>query len=299
MIIGMSKLPASANGALMADLAADGAITPEYTLDEQGVADILRLDDGRTIVCGCDATDDWTAGSIYIRSAEGEWAKKRTLENVLHVWGACVHNGLLTVATGAHIGDNATWEARCYISDDWGDTWQHHAVCYYRIYDIISFGGLLYATAYDWPSYRLYVSADDGVTWSVVEGILPEPRIRMVEFDGHLVGACGVTHINYPGIWAIDSDGIISTSVWSIGDDIDHPTLENKPGIYNFNSLVVAGGALYVLATSKIWKLTAVGGEWVYHCDLGQDCVGIGYFSGVGLIVSTKGAGAQIMRVAL
>ncbi len=39
--------------------------------------------------------------------------------------------------------------------------------------------------------------------------------------------------------------------------------------------------------------------SWVYHCDLGQDCVSIGYFSGVGLIVSTKGAGAQIMRVAL
>ena len=37
----------------------------------------------------------------------------------------------------------------------------------------------------------------------------------------------------------------------------------------------------------------------MYHCDIGQDCVGIGYFSGVGPIVSTKGAQAQIMRVVL
>lgn len=286
MIIGMSNLPATYDGALMADLAADGTVTPEYTLDEQGVADILRLDDGRIIVCGCDATDDWTAGNIYIRS-EGAWTKKRTLPNVLHAWGACLHNGNLYVATGAHIGDNATWEARCYISSDWGDTWQHHYVCYYRIYDVASFNGLLYATAWDWPDYRLYVSADDGVTWSVVAGVTPEPRIRMVEFGGHLGGA----QSGGAGLWLIDSQSNVTASAWPSNGGAVHQ--------YNFNSLVVAGGALYVLATSKIWKLAAVGGEWTYHCDMGQDCVSIGHFPGVGLIVSTKGAGAQIMKVAL
>lgn len=284
MIIGMSNLPATYDGALMADLAADGTVTPEFALDEQGVADILRLDDGRIIVCGCDATDDWTAGNIYIRS-EGAWTKKRTMTNVLHAWGACLHNGLLTVATGAHIGDNATWEARCYISDDWGDTWQHHYVCYYRIYDIASFNGLLYATAWDWPDYKLYVSADDGVTWSVVAGVTPEPRIRMVEFGGHLGGA----QSGGAGLWLIDSQSNVTASAWPSNGGAVHQ--------YNFNSLVVAGGALYVLATSKIWKLAAVGGEWAYHCDMGQDCVSIGYFDGVGLVVSTKGESAQIMRI--
>ena len=105
----------------------------------------------------------------------------------------------------------------------------------------------------------------------------------MVEFDGHLVGV----QSGGAGLWLIDSQGSVTTSAWPANGGAVHQ--------YNFNSLVVAGGALYVLATSKIWKLTAVGGEWVYHCDLGQDCVGIGYFPGVGLIV----AGAQILKITL
>ncbi len=289
MIIGISNLPATYDGALMADISTDGTVTPEYTLDEQGVADILRLDDGGLVVCGCDAAfaDDWHYGNIYLRSPIGVWEKKRTLENVIHCWGACIHNGNLHVATGAHIGDNATWEARVYISDDWGDTWSHHYVCYYRIYDIASFNGLLYATAWDWPDYKLYVSVDDGQTWSVVSGVTPEPRIRMVEFGGYLVGV----QSGGAGLWLIDSQGNATASAWPSNGGAAHQ--------YNFNSLVVAGGALYVLATSRIWKLATIGGEWVYHCNMDQDCVGIGYFNGVGLIVSTKGTGAQIMKVAL
>jgi hypothetical protein len=285
MIIGISNLPASYDGALMADLSPTGEITPEFTLDEQGVADKLLIS-GMVVVLGCDASlgDDWTLGNIYIRDRDGVWTKKRTLENVIHAWGACLHNDKLYVATGAHIGDNATWEARVYISEDLGDTWTYHYVCYYRIYDIISFDGVLYANAWNWPNYELWKSVDDGATWSKVEGVTPKARVRLTIFDNRLVGVTS----GGASIFTIDTSGGITN--YSIPDGMVHQ--------YNFNSLVVANGSLYVLTTQKIWKKESLATAWTYHCNLGLDCLSIGDFTEINkLIVSTKGVDAKILQV--
>lgn len=284
MMIGISNLPATYDGALIASLDTEGNVTAEFALDEQGVMDMLCLSDGTLLVCGCDAAlgDDWHYGNIYLRTPEGVWTKKRTLENVIHVWGACESGGKIYAATGAHIGDNATWEARVYVSGDKGDTWTHHYVCYYRVYDVFALGGVLYATAWDYPAYRLYSSVDDGVSWGIVADIVPEPRIRMVEFDGHVVGAVS----GGASIWATAGDGVTTIALPSYAGTIQQ---------YNMHSLAVSGGVLYALTDSKIIKRDSLAGAWVYHCDLGEAAVSIAVFAGVGLIVGT--ANGRLLQV--
>ena len=162
MIITLGNEPSGQDGAIICGLLADGSLSHEFTMSEQGSHNTpVFMPTGEVVIGGADASlgDDWAFGNIYVKDDSG-WKKKRTLPNVLHVFGQTTHDGKLYVGTGSHTGDNETFEGRVFWSDDIGETWESSYVGYYRVRDLISFSGKLYATCHEPPSFTFYCSND-------------------------------------------------------------------------------------------------------------------------------------------
>lgn len=283
MIVTFGNQPAGEDGAAIYDVSVDGILTHQFTLDEQGSHDVHHHSTGEIVVCGTDATNDWSLGNIYVQDGAG-WRKKRTLPNAMHVWGACEHEGILYVGTGSHAGDNATWMGQVFWSDDFGDTWLGHAdVNSYRIYDLISFGGKLYAQGQPLSmDQALYMSEDDGVTWQIVNGVVPRPRHRLFTFGGNLM----IVDNGLSKFTVVNLAGVIS--------EISPPL----PIANSFNVVAVIGDNMYVLCGAgedKIYRYD--GAAWHYHCDLGERCVSLLNCENEFLIASTIGLDAKILKI--
>lgn len=289
MIITLGNQPSGEDNASIYNLSSTGVSIHEFDMSEQGNHNIPKImSSGAVVIGGCDAVepiDEWTFGNIYVKNAGG-WTKKRTLPNVLHVFGVTEHNNKIYVGTGAHIGDNATWEARVFWSDDLGDTWTSSYVCYYRVRDLISFSGVLYASCWDWPNYRVYKSIDDGVNWTLVSGITPEPLIRMTIYNNRLL----IVDVNLTTIHSLDSNGVDVPLTLPIAMVI--------PGNCG-NYLAVSGTNLYVLTgnRNKIYKYN--GSVWTYHCLLPETCCSLLNFEDQFLIAGTLGVNAKILKIPL
>lgn len=284
MIITGGNRAADEDGAAAYNLE-NGILTHEYTLDEQGSNDVLVFSTGETIIGGTDPTQDWSFGNIYTKQS-GVWSMKRTLPNVIHTWGACEHNGLLYVATSGHIGDNTTWEGKVFWSNDFGDTWVGSSVVSdYRVYDVQSFNGDLWASASDLSSSQsLQRSIDNGLSWTTFPGVIPRYRHRLGIYLNQLLV------VNF----TLDSISLIDT--------LDNVVNINFPSgfsvVNEYNVVCVNGTDLYVLGgigSNKVYKYN--GTIWSYHCDIGVPCVSLLNFDSEFMIASSMGTDATIYRI--
>lgn len=278
MIFAIGNDPGNENGSVVVDVDMDGNITFQYALQEQGAAVTILDSEGDIIVPGIDPTESWDFGNVYIGGM-----KKRNLTNVIHSFGACLHNGYLFVATGVHLGDESTFRGFVFRSSDLGDTWDSPVqVSNYRVYDIISFNGLLYVIANNFQDPFIAVSNDDGQAWQVVNGIVPEILAKMVVFGDFLII---LSHTNE--LVSIDTSGNLVT--------YDPPPYQS--GISTeFNIFAVNDTYLYVLCGDRLYR-TADIAEWEWYCNLERQCTGLAVWPDFGLIVSEIGTDARLLRI--
>lgn len=282
MIITIGNEPADVNGAAIYNLDVDGTLTHEFTMSEQGSNDIHHHSTDEIVVVGTDPTDDWSLGNIYVKQS-GAWAKKRTLPNVIHTWGACEHNGMLYVATGAHTGDNSSWEGRVFWSDDFGDTWLGSGLsAAYRSYDVESFNGRLWSSSSDWSNNQsLQYSDDNGLTWNVFSGATPRYRQRFGLYKDNLL----VVEYSRTELSLINTSNIVTK--------ITTPKIIAN----SYNIAVTIGDDIYILCgdnQDKIYKYD--GASWSYHCDLEEKCISLIDYNGQFMIASTAGSEAKLLR---
>lgn len=282
LFIGAGNSPANEDGAAVLSSVDGATIDSGFVLDEQGVHD-MQAQDSELWVCGTDPTDDWTHGNIYRRSAAGVWSKIRTLPNVIHAFGLWRDGAAIYVAAGAHTGDNATWRGRVLKSSDGGATWTTADVNNYRCYDVIGFGGRLYAVGYDWTGSAytndLHVSADAGATWSKVGGVSPASRPRLTLFDGSLVGV----QSSLVGVFSVSSGGAV--------------TLHSTPFVVQNQWNVLADGGdgyLYALASNGVWRSVDIV-TWQFYSTI-TNPISIALWPGIGLMVGDIGLNARIWR---
>jgi hypothetical protein len=281
LLIGLSNRPGNSAGAAVVRSENGSEFVIERVLDEQGVHD-THPQGSELWVPGTDPTDDWTLGNLYHRAGDGTWTKIRTMPNVIHslgLWHASTH---LYVAVGAHTGDNETWRGRVLRSSDGGTTWDQQVdVNDYRIYDVVGFGGRLYAIGLTAGFVQeLYSSQDDGATWSVVADVIPAYRPRMVLWNGQLivVGAFNV-------LYAIQSDHSI----------VEH-AIGFTPTTSRYNIAVDGGdGYWYVLCGTGIYRSSDLA-TWQFYAA--GNWISLAR-SGSNLIISEQGLDARLMQIAI
>lgn len=277
MLFSIGNDPGNQDGGIVVDVDQEGAITFQYDLAEQGAA-VCILDSGSVVVPGIDPIESWSFGNIYV-----DGTKKRTLPNVIHTFGACFHNGYLFVATGGHTGDEATFRGYVFRSDDLGDTWEGPIqVSNYRVYDIISFNGLLYVIANHFQDPFVAVSDDDGDSWEAVAGAVPEGLARMTVFGDLLI------------ILSHDGDLIAINTAGELA--VHDPPNYNSPINNRWNCLAVSGDYLYALCNDRLYRTDDFAG-WEWHCNLERACTGLVVWPDFGLIVSEIGSDARLLRI--
>lgn len=132
----------------------------EFTVDDEAI-DRMRDYDGRLYVPGIDAHEptaprEWDLGNLYIK-ADGQWTKRRTLPNAVHVLDAAVFNGKLYATGGTEKG------AGFFESGDGGLTWTRTQVeTLFRFYEMAPLDDRLILLpndarngAYQWQNGRL------------------------------------------------------------------------------------------------------------------------------------------------
>lgn len=280
LLIGLSNNPGNYDGALITRSADGSTFTTERTLDEQGVHD-MQVVAGRVFVPGTDPAlgDDWTLGNLYERDAGGLWTKRRTQLNVLHSLGLWHDGSTLYIGAGAHTGDNATWRGRVLRSTDDGATWAAQVdVTDYRVYDVIGHAGRLYAIGYTaGASVQLHSSSDDGATWSIVAGVTPALKPRMMAFGATLLVA------GESGLYQIDAAHMITarSSPFAIAQQ--------------WNPMSTDGINVYALdGIGYVWRSSDLINWSRYTYVAGA--VALCWWSGVGLMVSDSGLSARIWR---
>jgi hypothetical protein len=280
MIFATGNDPGNQNGSLLVDVDQLGNIVPVYVPVEQGSCIDIASDGSNIVVPGIDPTESWAFGNIYLNN--GAWSKVRTMTNVIHSLGTCFHNGNLFVATGGHTGDQATFRGYVFKSADLGQSWSSVQVANYRCYDIESFNGNLYVIADESNDPTFYYSDDDGDTWNLINGVVPElsKAPKMVVWNDQLIF---LRHTHE--IYSIDLLGNVLTN--------NAPTHVITP---TFNMFAVNGVHLYILCTDRIYRTTDLE-TWEWYCDLGRRCTGLTVWSGFGLIVSEIGANARLLKV--
>lgn len=285
LFVGVSNEIATYSGAAVLKTSDGSTFSEAHALDEQGIHDMQALVSDLWIP-GSDPTEDWTLGNAYNRSAAGVWTKRRTLPNVLHGWGLYHDGATLLVAAGSHTGDSQTWRGRVLRSADDGQTWSAQIdVTDYRVYDVIPFAGKLYAVGQSAEQYpdgaNLYISADGGDTWQIVDGVSPLRRPRLHVWGSRLIVSAS------SGVYEISAGG---TATLRVGVQT----------LNQFNVLDSDGAYLYVLDASGIVRRTTDMETWdAYSGVLGAISITSwpGDPSGASLIVSDIGLSARLWRV--
>ena len=292
LMLGVSNSPGNDNGGLVASLQPDGTLSLETVVNEQGIHDINVFGD-EIVVPGTDPTDGgWNLGNVY-RKIDSAWEEFRTLPNVIHAFGMIKIGSEYFVATGAHVGDNTTYSGRVYRSTDLQNwTWVELGVeingewYTFRVTEIAKHGSRLYATVMvPVNTTWLFISSDDGQTWTQNPGIDPSIYGRYCIHGDYL---CVLNKSLYQ-IWLFDLEGIVS--VLSLGG--------GKNASEKFNVLASDGERLYVLANDGyIWRTSDLA-TWQLYSQV-TNAISIGYWPSQNcLVVSDKGANAKLWRIAL
>ncbi len=282
LFIGAGNSPGNEDGAEIVSSTTGATIVTGCVLDEQGVHD-MQAQGSDLWVCGTDPTDDWTLGNIYHRDAGGTWTKLRTLPLVIHALGLWHDGSTLWVAAGAHTGDNATWKGRVLKSSDGGQTWTVADVNDYRVYDVAGFDGDLYAIGHNWTgsgyTQDLHVSADAGNTWSVVAGVQPAIKPRLMLHGGALFGVLS-TRL---GIFKVEAGGIVTaySTPFMIVDQ--------------WNVLESDGTYLYAIdVDGVIWRSSDLA-VWTAYTRV-PNAVALRWWAGTGLMIGDTGVSARVWR---
>lgn len=281
--IGIGNEPASYDGAAIANITADGKVTVEYQLSEQGCHD-MHVYNGKIYVPGTDPTDDWTLGNIYIRDTSGEWVKRRTLPLTLHCWGACHdHNGDLWVACGCHAGDNVTWEGMVMRSTDDGLTWAENILLNgYRMFDVIEHNNIMCAAGWHWSSqtgYQAQLWCNTGDGWVLFDGVQPYRYPRLTPFGDMLI------------TWHNVNQSLIDCVT-----GIEYPVpFAHIPSLCN--PFAVVSDWLYCVdGNGYIWRSKNLT-SWERYSYV-QNAISIGYWPSQNcLVVSDKGTQAKLWRI--
>jgi hypothetical protein len=89
----------------------DDCITDDEAIEQ------FRVEDGVLYAPGADARESWEFGNLYVRKPGGQWLKKRTLPNAVHVFDVRIFRRRLYAACGTSSG------AALFYSGDGGDSW--------------------------------------------------------------------------------------------------------------------------------------------------------------------------------
>jgi hypothetical protein len=282
LIFGAGNFPAGTDGATICRVSPGGEITIELQLDEQGVFD-MHLHDGKIYVCGCDPTESWSLGNMYIRDTDGSWVKRRTQPLTIHTWGACHDaSGDLWVACGCHAGDNATWEGRVMRSTDDGITWDDNwLINGYRCFDVIEHNSLIYATGWHWSQQTGYLAQTWRYDGEWIE--LPAKPWRFPRLIAH--GDLLLAYVDNLSSYLVDLVTAVQYSAPS--------------RLYGFNTLCSVGDHLYVLAADGyIWRATDLA-TWERYSYV-ANAISLGYWPSQNcLVVSDRGSQAKLWRIPL
>jgi hypothetical protein len=113
---------------------ANGNWRVEGRVDDEAIVQ-YRLLDGRLVIPGIDATEDWSFGNLYVRGADG-WSKRCTIPNGLHVYDIASYRGRWYAIThGVFVHDWGLGEniqpgvGMVHSSGDQGQTWRFEYAC--------------------------------------------------------------------------------------------------------------------------------------------------------------------------
>ncbi len=198
----------------------------EFTVDDEAIYQ-YQVIDGKLVIPGPDATEDWDRGNIYVLT-EGGWKKKRTVVHGIHVNQVASFENKWYVATGSYFEfdeDELYAFGGILCSEDEGDSWKlvyaspSDDKSVFRIGSIVAFQEKLYAFPYSYRSmtkeeipseYHPYLSKTygeghlvlvddplgpsdaltfDGNHWEYID-FIPSPHVCFISpfiFNGKLV----------------------------------------------------------------------------------------------------------------
>ncbi|TET24911.1 MAG: hypothetical protein E3J78_00360 [Candidatus Cloacimonadota bacterium] len=133
----------------------------EFTVDDEAIYR-YQVVDGKLVIPGPDATEDWELGNLYILTDRG-WKKKRTITHGIHVNHITTLNNRWYAATGSYFefGENELLAfGGILASEDQGNTWKlvyasptdDNSV--FRIGSLLAFKDRLYVFPYAYRSMK-------------------------------------------------------------------------------------------------------------------------------------------------
>jgi hypothetical protein len=135
---------------------AKGAFHRERRVDDEAILRFRTLD-GKLAIPGCDATESWELGNVYVREGDA-WTKHRTLPHAIHVLDVTSYQGAWFAATGNYVepveGRGKLPNGAVLASMDQGKTWQYVYMtpmdlsAVWRVGSLVVYRGRLYAFPY-------------------------------------------------------------------------------------------------------------------------------------------------------
>jgi len=134
----------------------------EFSVDDEGIYQ-YQVIDGKLVIPGVDATEEWDFGNIYILEKSG-WVKHRSITRGLHVFDAVSYQGKWYVGTGNYCEftkEEGFAFGAILSSTDSCKTWKYEYITpcdknsVYRFNALISYQDRLYAFPYAYVGYSL------------------------------------------------------------------------------------------------------------------------------------------------
>ncbi|MBI4725875.1 5'-nucleotidase C-terminal domain-containing protein [candidate division TA06 bacterium] len=134
----------------------------EFTVDDEGIYQ-YQVIDGKLVIPGVDATEEWDFGNIYVLDKSG-WVKHRSITKGIHVFDAVSYKNKWYVGTGnySEFTKEETFAFGAILgSADSCKTWKYEYITpcdkngVYRISALISYKDKLYAFPYAYVGYSL------------------------------------------------------------------------------------------------------------------------------------------------
>lgn len=312
LYVGISAgLPAEKDGALLAKYS-NNILTPILNVNgsnvflEQGMHNI-SYDGTKMYIPGTDPIEDWTKGNLYTYIPGQDIIKHRKMENVLHGLSTLIEDNTIYVGTGAHTGDNKTWEGRLYKSTDGGENWAYSIFSNYRLWHLVRFKGDMYGSglgvdANGWQYVIFKKSVDNGQTWQEIGTFKPYYRTRLIEFNGLLVNKW---YGSSEYLWKYD--GIndpekmqLPRGYFAFGDyALNAMTTDSHGYFYMLAKRSVDGGG-YSNGVDNIILRTNDLQNWQLVADLRVEPFSLAYWPATDqLIVGTNGDNAKLWKIQL